>query len=100
MRYPKSACGYNLTLKLKDSDKKLSDYGLPNPEEYETELQRALLEYDPHQQTELLNHLHATKPNTIEQQNIYNTIAVENSLDVKKSMKPKGISVFDFGVII
>ena len=29
-------------------------------------------------------------------QNIYNTIAVENSLDVKKSMKPKGISVFDF----
>jgi hypothetical protein len=29
-------------------------------------------------------------------QNIYNTIAIENSLDVKKSINPKGISVFDF----
>jgi len=34
-------------MKLKDSDKRLSDYGLPNPAENVTELQRALLEYDP-----------------------------------------------------
>jgi hypothetical protein len=58
-------------------DKKLSDYGLPDPEEYETELQRALLEYDPQQQqqTQLLQHLNGTTaPNTEEQQNIFNLI--------------------------
>jgi hypothetical protein len=61
-------------LKIKDSDKKLSDYGLPDPEDYETELQRALLEYDPQQQTQLLQHLNETTPNTEEQQNIFNLI--------------------------
>jgi len=37
-------------------------------------LQRALLEYDPQQQTELLQHLNSTTPNTLEQQEIYNQI--------------------------
>jgi len=59
---------------MKDSDKKLSDYGLPDPEEYETELQKALLENDPQQQNQLLQHLNVTTPNTQEQQNIYNKI--------------------------
>jgi len=65
---------HNLSLKLKDSDKKLSDYGLPEPEENETELQRALIEYDPQQQTHLLQHLNETTPNTVEQHEIFNQI--------------------------
>ena len=52
----------------------MSDYGLPEPQNSETELERALLEYDPHQQSLLLNHLNATTPNTIEQQQIFNQI--------------------------
>jgi len=64
----------NLSLKLKDNDKRLSDYGLPNPEENETELQRALLEYDPHQQAELLLQLIDAAPNTEEQQHIFDHI--------------------------
>lgn len=64
----------NLSQRLKDSDKRLSDYGLPTPEENETELQRALLEYDPQQQTELLALLNGTTPNTEEQQTIFNQI--------------------------
>ena len=64
----------NLALKLKDNDKKLSDYGLPDPEQIETELQRALLEYDPLQQAQLLNELNTTIPNTHEQQTIFNQI--------------------------
>ena len=58
----------NLSLKLKDNDKTLLDYGLPEPQKSETELERALLEYDPEQQSLLLNHLNATTPNTVEQQ--------------------------------
>ena len=54
----------NLSLKLRDNDKRLSDYGLPDPENNETELERALLEYDPHQQTILLHQLNAATPNT------------------------------------
>jgi len=64
----------NFSLSLKDNDKRLSDYGLPTPEENETELQRALLEYDPNQQSELLMQLNTITPNTAEQQNIYNAI--------------------------
>jgi len=64
----------NLSIKLKDSDKRLSDYGLPNPAENDTELQRALLEYDPQQQTDLLQQLNSTTPNTLQQQEIYTQI--------------------------
>ena len=55
-----------LSSKLKDSDKRLSNYGLPEPEENETELQRALLEYDPQKQSRLLQQFNATPPNTKE----------------------------------
>jgi len=64
----------NLSTKLKDSDKRLSDYGLPKPAENDTELQRALLEYDPQQQTDLLQQLNSTTPNTLQQQEIYTQI--------------------------
>jgi len=61
-------------LQLKDNDKRLSNYGLPDPEENETELQRALLEYDPHQQRELLQKLNSETPNTDQQQNVFSQI--------------------------
>ena len=61
-------------MKLKDNDKRLSDYGLPEPKETETELERALLEYDPQQQALLLNQLNTATPNTVEQQSIFNQI--------------------------
>jgi len=67
-------------LQLKDNDKRLSNYGLPDPEENETELQSALLEYDPHQQTQLLQKLNSETPNTEQQQSVYNQImhSIEN----------------------
>jgi len=37
-------------------------------------LQRALIEYDPQQQAQLLQHLNETTPNTVEQQEIFNQI--------------------------
>ena len=61
-------------MKLKDNDKTLSNYGLPDPEENETELQRALLEYDINQQTQLLQSLNSNTPNTEQQQNVFNEI--------------------------
>jgi len=47
---------------------------LPDPEENVTELQRALLEYDPHQQRELLQKLNSETPNTDQQQNVFSQI--------------------------
>jgi len=52
----------------------MSDYGLPEPENCSTELERALLQYDEHEQKLLLQHLNNTTPNTIEQDNIFQCI--------------------------
>ena len=61
-------------MKLKDNDKRLSSYGLPDPEENETELQRAILEIDINQQTQLLQKLNLDTPNTQQQQDIFDQI--------------------------
>jgi len=57
----------DLADRLDDSGKKLADYGLPEPEQAETELQRALIQYDVHQQQSTLLQLNELLPSTPEQ---------------------------------
>lgn len=64
----------DLSLRLQDNGKKLSDYGLPEPQNSTSELQRALLQYDPNDQLMLLQHLNNTIPNTHEQQHAFDFI--------------------------
>jgi len=64
----------NLSLKLHDFDKRLSDYGLPEPKNSTTELQIAYLQYDENEQILLLQQLKNNTPNTTEQDNIFTFI--------------------------
>jgi len=66
-----------LSLKLHDFDKRLSDYGLPEPQNSTTELERALLQYDPNEQRILLEHLNSITPNTNEQKHIFDYVMNE-----------------------
>ena len=61
---------------------------MPELKEDETELQRAMLEYDPQQQASLFNQLNTTTPNTNEQQIIFNQIM--------DSINNKRTSLFSF----
>ena len=70
-----------MAYKLHDHDKRLTDYGLPEPQNCKTELERALLQYDPERQLLILQQLDIEKPNTIEQQHIYDFVmnAIRNN---------------------
>jgi len=61
----------DLASRLEDHDKRLSDYGLPEPENTYTELERARLQYDKSDQERLLQSMNISRPNTAEQQQIF-----------------------------
>jgi hypothetical protein len=71
----------DLQMKFAQSNKKLEDYGLEAIEYLNTELEREKLLRNPEQELNTLNNLNASKPNTTEQQSIFNEImnAVENA---------------------
>jgi len=61
----------DLASRLEDHDKRLSDYGLPEPENTYTETQRARLQYDRSDQERLLQNMDISMPNTTEQQEMF-----------------------------
>ena len=64
----------DLAYRVQDEGRTLSQYGLPEPEELETELDRELVRYDANEQLLLLNNLNNQTPNTAEQQIIFNYV--------------------------
>lgn len=70
----------DLATRLEDHDKRLSDYGLPEPESTKTELERARMQYDAKDQERLLEFMNSTMPNTTEQKHIFDLVlsAIEN----------------------
>jgi len=70
----------DLASRLEDHDKRLSDYGLPEPESTQTEVERAHLQFDRVDQERLLQSMNTTTPNTNEQQYIFDLAmnAIEN----------------------
>ena len=63
----------------------LSDFGLPEPENVQTELEIERLKYDPAYQAQLLEELNKTIPNNEEQQEIFEY--VEEQIDTLEPEK-------------
>jgi hypothetical protein len=61
-------------MKFAQSNKKHEDYGLKAIEYLNTELEREKLLRNPEQEFNTLNNLNPSKPNTTEQQSIFNEI--------------------------
>ena len=70
----------DLASRLEDHDKRLSDYGLPEPEKTQTEAERARVQYDKQDQERLLQSMNNSMPNTNQQQYIFDYAinAIEN----------------------
>jgi hypothetical protein len=68
-----------------ESNCSLSDFDLPEPLDYPTELAREKLKYSPEEQAVLYNELNRATPNNDEQQHIFNQI--KEAIDTRESVK-------------
>jgi len=72
-----------LEIILRESDKTLTEFGLPNPELSNTELEREKLKYNIKEESDMFDYLNANIPNTEEQstflENVYNAITNKES---------------------
>jgi hypothetical protein len=73
-RLAKNKLLIDLQMKFAQSNKKLSDYGLEEIEQMKTEFEREKLMHDPEHELRKLNALNESRPNTPEQQTIYDEI--------------------------